>query len=108
MTRALHGNMLTVEELASNSLADMDAIKVEHARSTARGEAVYMELALALNLAMISDEVAQHRYREIYGCDWTPVPPLVDGDAASSQAIDVSPDALVGTVASTPHARSRR
>lgn len=70
------GMHLSIESLQADSLRT-DALRVERAMQhvSTHCTAVYDKISWALNLAML-DPTVQEAYREVWGVDWTPNPPV--------------------------------
>lgn len=76
---------------------DPDDLHLAQAASMATDGTIYSALAVALDSAMLRDDAAMARYREIWGQDYTGVDPL----ARSARTLRRSPRIAVGTAPGT-------
>ena len=85
---------------------DPDEIRLQVAMFNAdvQRRPVYSTMATGLNLLMF-DDAARARYREIWGEDWTEVPPMAGEHFDLTGALLEQDSALGNTVPSSPRAR---
>jgi hypothetical protein len=89
--------MFSVADLAATDLSTLDAMRATRLSESFPGRTLYDEMAMQLNAWMCDDEHAA-KYREIYGYDWSPIPPVVE---ASDEPIAVGTDRFTRSLAET-------
>ena len=90
---------------------DPDEIRLQVAlfNSHVERRAVYSTMATGLN-AMMLDDAARAQYREIWGEDWTEIPPMAgqEFDGLPSPALLERDSPIGATIPSSPRARRSR